>query len=201
MGRMNTLEEQIETVHWATSYRGHNCVPEGGRFLTEVVKASDFELKKYFALAALSRSKTAPEGLTCAAWNEVFRVRVAVEKSIHSSIQKAIEDGVFAQNDLYLGSFFGASKKQGVSVRFPLTACRATNLCGNACYAHDVLDASPGSIVRGVVNGFIASTFEHGSDTVRENTGFELLIPDDVPETPKPTPEQVKLKFEKVSNP
>ena len=30
-------------------------------------------------------------------------------------------------------------------------------------------------------------------DTVRENTGFELLIPDDVPETPKPTPEQVKL--------
>src|SRR5205085_5215279 len=35
--------------------------------------------------------------------------------------------------------FYGASKKQGVSVRMPLSACNPTRLCAGACYAHDVL--------------------------------------------------------------
>lgn len=35
-------------------------------------------------------------------------------------------------------------------------------------------------------------------DTVRENTGFELIIPDSIPETPIPTAEQVRLIREEI---
>jgi hypothetical protein len=56
--------------------------------------------------------------------------------------------------------FFGRSKKQGTSMRMPLLTCQATGVCANACYAHDVLDAAPNAVVRGVLNGWIAEMFE-----------------------------------------
>lgn len=62
----------------------------------------------------------------------------------------------------FSGNYFGCSRKQGVSLRMPLFTCNPTELCAAACYAHDVLDATPGSVVRGVVGGWIANHYERG---------------------------------------
>jgi hypothetical protein len=50
----------------------------------------------------------------------------------------------------------------------PLSTCSPTRLCAGACYAHDVLDAVPASVVRGAVNGIIAERFEHGHQDSRQ---------------------------------
>jgi len=57
------------------------------------------------------------------------------------------------------GAMFGASKKQGTSLRFPLASCQPTPLCASACYAHDVLDAAPNSVIRGALNGAVGLWF------------------------------------------
>ncbi|MDB4645072.1 hypothetical protein OAF37_03345 [Rubripirellula sp.] len=167
MGRNNTLAEKQSTISWARKYRGHKASIIGQSLLRAAADASEHQLKRYFALAALSRSTTSPNELVKEAWDLVFRVRVQLEASISRSIATALQHGTFANQQLFSGSFFGASKKQGVSVRLPLTACRATSLCGAACYAHDVLDAAPASIVRGVVNGLIAKLYEEGDDQTK----------------------------------
>ena len=76
---------------------------------------------------------------------------------------------------LFNGSYFGRSRKQGVSLRMPLSTCAPTELCANACYAHDVLDATPASVVRGVVCGWIASFYESGSECERAKVFSKLL--------------------------
>ena len=75
---------------------------------------------------------------------------------------------------LQMGCFYGFSKKQGTSVRMPLTTCKPTKLCAGACYAHDVLDAAPASVIRGVINGIVAEHFEHGPASCRESVMLAL---------------------------
>ena len=67
---------------------------------------------------------------------------------VEQAIEETIVDWLNRQNgsdlsELFKGNFFGKSKKQGTSVRMPLTTCQPTMLCASACYAHDVLDAAP----------------------------------------------------------
>jgi hypothetical protein len=64
-------------------------------------------------------------------------------------------------------SVYGVSKKQGISMRMPLTTCAPTKLCAAACYAHDVLDASPNAVIRGAINGWLAQSYETGNDIRR----------------------------------
>ncbi len=62
---------------------------------------------------------------------------------------------------------FGASKKQGTSIRFPLASCQPTALCASACYAHDVLDAAPNSVIRGALNGALGLWYGELGDVER----------------------------------
>jgi hypothetical protein len=87
---------------------------------------------------------------------------------LKKTIDTAIQAGPDHLSGIFDGRFFGCSKKQGVSVRLLLTTCVPTAACAAACYAHDVLDAAPASVVRGVMNGFIARTYEE-SGTSRRN--------------------------------
>jgi hypothetical protein len=124
-------------------------------------------LKRYFALSALSRSKSAPEHIREKALSLVFRVRVLLEKSICNSALLTLEQGIGGLSSLLEGSFFGCSKKQGTSLRMPLSSCVPTKLCAGRCYAHDGRDAVAASVIRGALNGIVAELYENTSDEIR----------------------------------
>lgn len=126
------------------------------------------ELKNYFALAALSRSLSATQSLVAEAYSRVFRVRVSIEEMIANAIEDAPKTTMEkVAGCLGSGQFFGSSKKQGASVRMPLSSCTPTSLCRGGCYAHDVLDAAPLAVVRGAANGWIARHYETGDSHLR----------------------------------
>lgn len=166
MGRRNTTLEQQATVSWAIEYgsssRTLNCS------LQDIKSAFSQDLSSYFALAGLSRSTTAPSDLVNGALGQVFRVRTRIEKNIIKSLYESYCASSAPPSILFAGSFYGSSKKQGVSVRFALAGCQPTKLCGSACYGHDALDASPNAIVRGALNHFTATLYESESQFRQE---------------------------------
>src|SRR5919201_1957438 len=142
-GRPVTHEEHLATVEWARTYCGSKTTLTERLSVSALFRAHLSDLRRYFALCGFSRNTTAPESLVRYAYSQVFRVRVALEKSIQYSVKEALtrNDGDF--DVLLQRGFYGASKKQGVSVRMPLSTCHPTRLCAGACYAHDALDAMP----------------------------------------------------------
>jgi hypothetical protein len=177
VGRLNTLAEQNATLDWATEYQ-RQCRPAGAVSSISGLKALFGEdLRRYFALAALSRSTTAPAQMVKDALALVFRVRVVLEQSIAAALSElVVQEGINALQ-LSLSPLHGSSKKQGVSIRMPLSSCVPSRLCGAACYAHDVLDAAPASVVRGAINGALASMYEHGTEPQRRSLMAELKRP------------------------
>jgi hypothetical protein len=165
-GIRNTIEQQINTLNWAvqlneSQYKAYACKTskEAAFFIKD-------DLKKYFALCGLSRHKYAPKDLVSRAMNEVFRVRVILERSIQDMLygmDYADRHLDFILND----KFYGRSKKQGISIRMPLASCEPTKRCASACYAHDALDAAPMAVVRGATNGLIALMYESGDDVLQ----------------------------------
>ena len=172
MGRLNTPEERERTVAGARKYiQRQEDVPQVAD-IGDLRRAFDRELKHYFALAALSRSKSAPRALVEAAHAIVFNFRVHLERRLSASLKNSSLSDPTAL--LQMGCFYGFSKKQGTSVRMPLTTCKPTRLCAGACYAHDVLDAAPASVIRGVINGIVAEQFENGPASHRESVVLAL---------------------------
>jgi hypothetical protein len=104
-------------------------------------------------------------------------VRVGLEQAIAAVLTDlASREGVGALN-LDREPLHGYSKKQGVSIRMPLSSCVPSKVCGAACYAHDVLDAAPASVVRGAVNGAVAAWYERGEGRQREELLTSLTRP------------------------
>ncbi len=60
MGHKNTVSQQASTLNWARSYRGEVLVLKEAMSIASIRRAYTNVLKRYFALAGLSRSKTAP---------------------------------------------------------------------------------------------------------------------------------------------
>jgi hypothetical protein len=177
MGRLNTIQEQAATLEWASQYRGAILSLEKIAGISDMRLVFGHSLRRYFALAALSRSTTAPAQMVSEAFNLVFRVRVVLEQSIASTFTDiATRDGIGAL-DLNRAPLHGYSKKQGVSIRMPLSSCVPSKICGAACYAHDVLDAAPASVVRGAINGAVSSWYERGSEPQREELISTLMQP------------------------
>jgi hypothetical protein len=174
MMQKNNNEKHLELLEWAKDLKvAIRSLPDSKS--SSIKTTFLFDLKKYFALCALSRSSSANSDLVNKAYKVVFNTRVKIENSISQSIVKSLQ-GRNQINHLFSGSFFGKSNKQGVSLRLPLNACEPTSLCSNACYAHDVLDASPNAVLRGAINGVIANTFEEGSGEIRIEIS-KLIIP------------------------
>ena len=163
MGRLNTRGEQEATVRWGSEYEASSLTAPATS-IQDLLEAFLPDLNSYFALACLARSRTAPQLLVLKAEREVFRVRVSLEQAIAASAHG------FGLTGLYHWSsgFYGCSRKQGVSVRLPLSSCVPTSVCGAYCYAHDVLDAAPRSVVRGAVNGKLAACYESGDPSCRQ---------------------------------
>jgi len=168
VGRLNTLAEHAATLDWAVGYRTPRNTDYAVQSVSGLRALFADELRRYFALAALSRSTTAPAQMVSDAMALVFRVRVVLEQAIAAALTDlASREGIGAL-DLNHEPLHGYSKKQGVSIRMPLSSCVPSKVCGAACYAHDVLDAAPGSVVRGAINGAVAAWYELGDVRQRE---------------------------------
>ncbi len=177
MGRLHTLVEHKATLDWATGYR--RSLDSAGPVSSVSCLRLRFgkDLQRYFALAALSRSTTAPAQMVKDALAQVFRVRVVLEQSIAAALTGLVTRAGIGALELSRQPLHGYSKKQGVSIRMPLSSCVPSKICGAACYAHDVLDAAPGSVVRGAVNGAIAAWYERGDGSQREELLAALAQP------------------------
>lgn len=177
MGRLNTDEEKARTLEWASRFRAIK-----GR-VPHIASVSDLgscfgeDLRRYFALAALSRSTTAPAQLVNDALAQVFRVRVVLEQRIAATFIDLVSRRGISELALSKAPIHGYSSKQGVSIRMPLSSCVPSRLCGAACYAHDVLDAAPASVVRGAINGALAYHYEQSDEAAREQLMAELDRP------------------------
>lgn len=177
MGRLNTIDEQAATLDWAVSYSGSKIAGCEVSSISSLRLRYGDDLRRYFALAALSRSTTAPMQMVSDALALVFRVRVVLEQAVAAALTDlAAREGIGAL-DLNSEPLHGYSKKQGVSIRMPLSSCVPSKVCGAACYAHDVLDAAPASVVRGAVNGVLAAWYERGDWRQREELLAALTRP------------------------
>jgi hypothetical protein len=168
MGQRASHEAHLAILEWGHSYRGTKRVVPGRLTVPALTSIHRDDAWKYCSLCWLSRNNSASSSLAKDAYGQIFRVRVALERSIRFSAQASVERDDADFDVLLERGFYGTSKKQGVSVRMPLTTCTPTRLCAGACYAHDALDAMPSAVVRGVVNGIIAERFEHGDSAMRE---------------------------------
>jgi len=169
VGRLNTLAEQAATLAWAAEYRGARHGVGDIASVSDLRSRFGDDLRRYFALAALSRSTTAPAQMVSDALALVFRVRVVLEQNISLALTNLVSAEGLIALDLSREPLHGYSKKQGVSIRMPLSSCVPSKVCGAACYAHDVLDAAPASVVRGAVNGAVAAWYERGDVRQRED--------------------------------
>ena len=160
MGRVNTEAERYRTL---ISMKEMNLSILPFKKITHscISNALYKELRDYFALCAMARGKSQHAE---AAKEILFNTRVKLEKNIHIRARKALKRNPKIIDELLTQKFFGASKKQGISIRLPLSSCEPTKLCSNLCYAHDVLDAAPSSVIRGAINGLIATLYEKNPD-------------------------------------
>ncbi len=177
MGRLNSLAEQKATLDWATGYQSRGSPAYEVSSVAGLRVRFGDDLRRYFALAALSRSTTAPAQMVNDALALVFRVRVVLEQSIAAALTGLATRAGIGALELSRQPLHGYSKKQGVSIRMPLSSCVPSKICGAACYAHDVLDAAPASVVRGAVNGAIAGWYERGDGSQREELLAALAQP------------------------
>jgi hypothetical protein len=125
-------------------------------------------LRKYWSLARTARNKKVQEELRQSAHERLFRTRVKIESWLEKSVYNALRSGSLDISDLLDGTVFGKSLKQGVSFRLPLASCYPTVLCAGGCYAHDGLDASISTVIRGVLNGCFARYYEQSIPSERD---------------------------------
>jgi hypothetical protein len=168
MGKSATPSDHLVTVEWAESLAIGRVVIDSPLSPNSISTAFDFHLKQYFRLCGLARSQTASKVLAQRAHLCLFKSRVAIERAIVTSIENHPSEWESKLKVLTERSIYGASKKQGVSLRMPLSTCTPTKLCAAGCYAHDVLDASPNAVVRGAINGWIAAEHENGDQINRD---------------------------------
>ena len=169
MGKRLNSNDHTAVLKWAECF-----LHEPSTFGTLVRKnclnlKATFEdsLKEYFRLCCLARSKSAVLELSESANTLIFKVRTKIEKEIATLLEGLEESSDLDPSMLYKNNFYGFSKKQGTSLRMPLSSCMPTALCAGGCYAHDVLDATPAAVIRGVVNGHIAKSYEQGDKSIR----------------------------------
>jgi hypothetical protein len=166
MGRRCSPQEHLDAVAWAQGRNLYAGPHVRASNLAELRESYDRDLKEYFRLGSAARGRTTDPQTREMAHKTLFAARVRVERAL----AQTVEANAHWMEIVFDGSFFGCSKKQGTSLRMPLSSCKPTVLCAGGCYAHDALDAVPNSIIRGALNGVVARRFEAGT----EREGFEI---------------------------
>jgi hypothetical protein len=127
----------------------------------------------YYALAAASRKSSIEDVERQRILSILFSFRSALESEILNAFD-VLEDQKELEKAAFNHSFFGVSAKQGVSIRFPLSSCVPTRMCGGRCYAHDGRDRELHLVFRAAMNFWVAQQFELYPDR-REFIGNRLL--------------------------
>ena len=117
--------------------------------------------KTYFAVASKRLARATTKDDMTAINRRIFEMRATLEKKLLEHILIAPE---LFLDEMFKKGFFGKSKKQGVSVRFPLSSCVPTAVCGHECYAHDGRDKHMNAILRGVFNLATAKSGLHRNE-------------------------------------
>ncbi|CAN1494648.1 hypothetical protein MCEMIEM12_00296 [Burkholderiaceae bacterium] len=166
MGRMLTASEREDRVTRAENYPPRSLQISGDLSTSSIRRQLSDALDLYFTVCAISRGRGTEPGLSLRANSAVFPFRVKIERTIIKACLAQLR--ITKDPTPFLGgAMFGASKKQGTSLRFPLASCQPTALCASACYAHDVLDAAPNSVIRGALNGAVGLWFSELSSNDR----------------------------------
>jgi hypothetical protein len=155
---MLTNAERYDRVSRAECYPSSRLAISGTLTPSSIRFQLNEALDLYFAVCAISRGKGADPELRRRANAVIFPMRVKIERAIIVACLKQLQ-ATRSPSSLLGGAMYGASKKQGTSLRFPLASCQPTALCASACYAHDVLDAAPNSVIRGAINGAVGLWF------------------------------------------
>jgi len=118
--------------------------------------------RSYFSLAALTRRNVLCEDVRQDGLARLFKMRSLLEiKLLAEFLYNSARLPVL--HEATKDSFFGKSKKQGISIRYALASCVPTATCGGRCYAHDGRDRELLHIYRGVLNYYVGLEFECGS--------------------------------------
>ena len=118
--------------------------------------------RSYFTLAAMTRRTVLDEDSRAEGLAQLFRMRTLIESRLLDEF-RANAERLPIEVEATKDSFFGKSKKQGVSIRYALASCVPTATCGGRCYAHDGRDRELLHIYRGALNYYIGIQFENGS--------------------------------------
>lgn len=162
-----TLSTRKRLVVWARSFRPNGLIRVFPPVANSLRLATESDLRSYWSLSRTARNSHLAKALRKEAHDLLFSVRTKLERWMENSILSSLNDGDVSPADLLDGTVFGASLKQGVSFRLPLSACQPTKQCAGGCYAHDGLDASISTVIRGAINGAFAAHYERSDENVR----------------------------------
>jgi hypothetical protein len=175
MGNPSRPDLHPSVVEWGKLYAGSNASGLPSISPKTICEFLHSDLLNYFRLCALARSTTAIPWYVTSALHDIFRVRSLLERSIYNIVSESDYSFDDKVKSVLENNFFGFSKKQGTSLRLPLSSCNPTRLCAPGCYAHDVLDAAPFAVIRGALNGWLAGAFEKGDAVARTHILKELV--------------------------
>ena len=169
MGKLLTIVERHELLEWAHTFKPIQAIAVWAPISKCFRQSAEQALRNYWGLARTARNKKVPEPMRTAAHQYLFPIRTKIEKWLGTSALTALSAGKIQPSDLLDGTVFGCSLKQGVSFRLPLSSCQPTPHCAGGCYAHDGLDASISTVIRGALNGAFAQHFEDSAEPVRRS--------------------------------
>ena len=130
--------------------------------------------RTYYTAAAVSRRRELAPQVRQDLMAILFSFRSKIETNLLDEFKRLADQDEILK--MAASGFFGASAKQGVSIRYPLSTCSPTKACGARCYAHDGRDRELHLIFRAALNGYLGSCYESGDSSLREKI-FALLSP------------------------
>jgi hypothetical protein len=161
MSKTLSTPERVALLKWAEIFNPPGLINVSTPISKCFKRAAEQDLRNYWGLARTARNLKVDEGIRTRAHGKLFLIRTKIEKWFVDSALEAVRTGVISPSDLLDGTVFGSSLKQGVSFRLPLSSCQPTAHCAGGCYAHDGLDASITTVIRGSLNGAFAQHYEN----------------------------------------
>ena len=158
----NTLSttDRLTLIAWADKFKPVGLIQSTKPIAKFFKTAAEQDLRNYWGLARTARNLKVEANIRTAAYDKLFTVRTRMEKWFVDSVLAELQAGSILPSDLLDGTVFGSSLKQGISFRLPLSSCQPTAHCAGGCYAHDGLDASITTVIRGSLNGAFAQHYE-----------------------------------------
>jgi hypothetical protein len=177
MGKVLSTSERRALLQWADTFNPAGLISVLPPISKSFKNAAEQDLRNYWGLARTARNFKVDEGIRKNAHGKLFSIRTKLEKWFVGSALESLRTGLISPADLLDGTVFGCSLKQGISFRLPLSSCQPTAHCAGGCYAHDGLDASISTVIRGALNGAFAQHYEESAAQKRPELMEVFAIP------------------------